>query len=359
MRTGWQRAALASAAGVIGLVLLAASGLPGAPAEKKAKEPLPPTEDFSKTLKALPYRIIYETWQNDNWELFSVKADGSDPVNLTKTPDLSELYPHVSPDGTKICFIVEEGSAHGGEPTARSAWYMNLDGTGRTKVADAAREACWNGDGTVIAYLKAEFPDKFVYEDFATRGIGFYDLKTGKRTDHPNKDLHHLYNLCWAPDGKWFVATVHAGMDYKHAILAIEAGGTRVVDLKIPGCRPDLSPDGRRIAWGSDDTTLQVADIHWDGPAPRVDHARVVMKSEEPLHVYHIDWSPDGKYVAFSRGPKQKNLKAAPEIIGVKAKGWNIGVADAEKESVWWPITTDGACDKEPDWAPLVKEERH
>ena len=37
-------------------------------------------------------------------------------MNLTKTPDLSELYPHVSPDGTKVCFIVEEGSAHGGDP---------------------------------------------------------------------------------------------------------------------------------------------------------------------------------------------------------------------------------------------------
>ena len=355
MRIGWLRAALASAAVVAGLVLALTAGLPGAAAEKKSKEPPPPSEEFSKALKSVPYRIVYETWQNDNWELFSVKADGSDPVNLTKTPDLSELYPHVSPDGTKVSFIVEEGSAHGGEPTARSVWFMNLDGTGRTKVADGAREACWNGDGTAIAYLKAEFPDKFVYEDFATRGIGFYDLKTGKHSDHPNTDLHHLYNLCWAPDGKWFVATVHAGMGYKHAILAIEAQGTKVVDLKIPGCRPDLRFDGKKVAWGSDDITLSIGDLDFDSPTPSVKNIRAVVKSEEPLHIYHVDWSPDGKYVAFSRGPKQKNLKAAPEIIGVKARGWNIAVADAEKESVWWPITADGNCDKEPDWAPAAK----
>ena len=302
-------------------------------------------------LKSIPYRIVYETFVDNNWELFSVKADGSDPVNLTRTPEVNELYPHVSPDGTKICFVVDEGSPR---PKVRSVYYMNMDGTGRTKVADNAREACWNGDGTQIAYLKGEF-EKFTYEDYATKGVVFYDLKAGTHTEHLNPNLHHLYSLCWSPDGQWFVATVHGGMGFKHAVLAIQAHGMGVFDLGLPGCRPDLSGDGKKIAWGASDWDLCVADIDWGGEKPVVKNRRTVVKSAEPMKVYHVDWSPDGKRLAFSRGPEIKNLGHAPEMIGIKAKGWNIAVADPSASNVWAEITTDGNCNKEPDWAPLPK----
>ena len=177
--------------------------------------------------------IVYETFRNENWELVKVKPDGSAAVNLTQTPKIHEFYPQVSPDGTRICFVADDGT---GNSRRRSVWYMNVDGTGRTLVGKNIRQPCWNADGTAIAYLKGEF-EKFVFTDYATKGIFVYDLKTKKHRQHPNKKIHHLYNLCWTPDGKWFLATVHGGMGFKHAILAIEAAGTKVVNLNMGGCR--------------------------------------------------------------------------------------------------------------------------
>ena len=52
-------------------------------------------------MKRLPNKILFETFQEDNWDLFVANADGSEPVNLTHTPDVDELYPHASNDGTK------------------------------------------------------------------------------------------------------------------------------------------------------------------------------------------------------------------------------------------------------------------
>ena len=309
-------------------------------------------EELADELKQVAHKIVYETWQGSNWELFVAAADGSGVSNLTKTPDANELYPHVSPDGKKICFVCDEGE---GAAKIRNVYLMNLDGTGRKLVAKNARQACWKSDSTAIAYLQGEF-EKFSYTDYATRGIFIYDLATGSHTQHPNRQLHHLYNPCWTPDGKWFVATVHAGMGYKHAILAIEAEGTKVFDLKIPGCRPDVSPDGKKIAWGPSDWALRVGDLDLSGPVPKVVNSRDVITSEKPMEVYHIDWSPDGKYVAFSRGPKIKILGLIPEIVGAKAKDWNIGVADASTTDRWMPITTDGKCYKEPDWIPAEKK---
>jgi len=297
-------------------------------------------------LKAVAGRVVFETWQEDNWELIAANADGSRRTNLTQTDDVNELYPHVSPDGRKICFVCDEGK---GASMIRNVYYMNLDGTGRTLVATNARQPCWRADSQAIAYLKGE-SEKFSYMDYATKGIFVYDLKSDTHTEHPNKEIHHLYNLCWTPDGRWFLATVHAGMGYRHAILAIEANGTKVVDLKIPGCRPDVSPDGKRVAWGPGDFALRVGELDFSGGEPKVLNARDVVTSTKPMKIYHIDWSPDGKYVAFSRGPSTKLMGMIPEIVGVQAKGWNICVADPAATNRWTPITNDGACNKEPDW---------
>lgn len=309
-------------------------------------------DDLGAELKRVDARIVYESYENGNWDLFVINADGSKPTNLTQTPDLDELYPHVSPDGTKISFLVDEGQ---GPKRSRNLYLMDADGTDRFLVAKNARDQCFNGDGTCLAYLKGEY-EEYCLKDYATKGLWIYDLKTGRHREHPHKELAHLYNLCWAPDGKWFVSTVHAGMGYKHAILAIEADGQKVVDLRLPGCRPDLSRDGKRIAWGASDWALRVADIDFSLPEPKVTNARDVVTSAKPMEVYHVDWSPDGRYVAFSRGPKHKGLGMPPEMVGVRAEGWNLSVADANATNRYMALTTSGHSHKEPDWLPAPRK---
>ncbi len=299
-------------------------------------------------MKQVSPRIVYETWQDDNWELFTIRADGSDMTNLTKTPDQNELYPHASPDGTKICFVCDEGTD---ADKIRNVYVMNLDGTDRKLVAKNGRDPCWKSDSTAIAYLKGEV-EQFTFTDYATKGIFIYDLATGQHRQHPNQDLLHLYNVCWSPDSKWFISTVHAGMGYKHAILAIEAEGQGVYDLAIPGCRPDISPDGKRLAWGASDWALRIGDLDFSGATPKVLNAHDVVTSEKPMKIYHVDWSPCGQYITFSRGPDRNILGTIPEVVGAKAKGWNIGVADVNQTNRWMPITSDGNCNKEPDWIP-------
>jgi Tol biopolymer transport system component len=343
MRTHVRRAGLGALVAA-GLFLAILAGMDSKPAAG--------ADDLAKELKSVPYKIVYETFRDDNWELFMVQADGSQPVNLTHSPDVNELYPHVSPDGKKLSFVVDSGKP---QTTGRDAYTMNLDGTGRALVGKNTREPCWNPAGTAVVYLAGEF-DKFSVLDYATKGIFVYDLATGVHRPHPNKDIFHLYNICCSPDGKWYAATVHAGMGYGHAILAIEADGKKVFDLRIPGCRPDISPDGKKIAWGSDDFTLCTGDLDFSGPQPKVTNRRDVVKSAKPIKTYHIDWSPDGKYVAFARGPITKSLGPVCEIVGVKAPGWDICVADPNATNRWVAITSDGQSNKEPDWVPVKKD---
>ncbi len=319
-----------------------------------AEPPDQGSKELLQELKSYRHKIVHESNRDGNWELYLMNADGSNAVNLTNTPDIDELYPKASPDGSQICFLADEGK---GDAKSRNLYVMKIDGSDRKKICDNAREPCWKADGKEIAFLKGEF-DTYNVQDFASKGIFMYDLSTGQTREHVNKKIHHLYTLNWAPDGKWFVATVHGGMGFKHGILALEANGDGVFDLGLGGCRPDLSPDGKKVAWGNGDCELGVADLDFSGPIPKAANIHNIMSSKDPIETYHVDWSPDGKYVAFSYGPKLtgRNLKhLLPEFPGVEAPGWNTCVADTSTKDRWVMLTTNGKSNKEPDWV-FVKE---
>ncbi len=345
----FRKDAISLAAAALLLVALYFILMPAPDPAPAALGPQGSPEELLKELKTVKHKIVHESNRDGHWDLWVVNADGSNPVNLTKTPDIDELYPKVSPDGTKIVFVGDEGK---GDEKVRNLYVMNADGSDRRKIADNSREPCWSGDGTKVAFLRGEY-DKFTYSDFATKGIFTYDLATGQIRQHPNKKIEHLYTLNWTPDGKWFVATVHGGMGFKHGILALEAEGEGVYDLNLGGCRPDLSPDGKQVAWGHGDYAIGVADLDFSGSAPKATNVHNIVESKDPMETYHVDWSPDGKYVAFSYGPKHqgKNLKGLlPEFPGVEAPGWNTTVADVSKKNTFVQITNDGKSCKEPDW---------
>jgi hypothetical protein len=314
-------------------------------------------------LRTLPFKIAHECYVHDNWEIFVMNADGADPVNLTRTPGEHEHYPLVSPDGTKICFVTDRGE---GRETVRSLCVMDVDGGNRRKLVDHAREPFWNPQGEALGYLPQEYP-RFDVIDYSTKGMNFYSLATGGITPHPNHtNLHHLYNPCFAPNGKWILATVNAGMGIEHAIVLLEARGNKVINLQIPGCRAWLSPDGSQIAWGAGEYEMAVAPINLDSDAPKVGERR--LRIQDPVNrVIHVDWSPDGRFLCFSRGPAGKGDPTKPGtfqgsagLVGVHAAGWNLCVVPAQGDGVldlsgatetdFTMVTTNGCSNKEPAW---------
>jgi Tol biopolymer transport system component len=317
--------------------------------ESRTKPVSAPLPKESMNLQAIPFKIVYctycQTKGKENWELYTINADGTGQVNLTNTPDVDEMYPHVSADGTKICFVTDEGR---GDNKVRHVYYMNIDGSKRVHVAAHARDPCWCFDGKSIAYLNDEYK-RFSSREYATLGLSFYHLEKNWRSDHPNSKLEHLYAICWSPDSRWFVAAVEGGMGYSDTIIAFEAFGTKVFDLAkwgVKGCRPDFNIDGTRMVWGETDWNLCTGEIDLKSPEPKVTNVRDLLRCAQKYKVYHVDISPDSKYIAFSYGPW-----AGGQQVGGMAEGWNLCVGDLNGN--WVQITSDGNHNKEPDWVPI------
>jgi Tol biopolymer transport system component len=224
---------------------------------------------------------------------------------------------------------------------------MNLDGSERKLISKDSREQCWSPDGRYIAFVKSESSRRFSPDSWSTKGLYFYDMTTGNITEHPNKSLEHLYALAWSPDGKYITATLLGGMGFRHTNIAIEVKGSKFFLLNVIGCRPEFSPDGTMIGWGRSDSLFNIAKIDLSKSVPVADKDKInFIQVDNNKKIYHLDWSPDGKYIAFSSGPAD-----GEQHVGGRAEGWNIFIVDIETKK-WHSVTTDGNQNKEPDWIP-------
>jgi len=304
---------------------------------------LTPVPQSELALDEIPYKIVFESFREtegkENWEICLIDADGSNFVNLTNTPDIDEMYPHASPDGSLICFVSDEGKDE--KSKRRNVYYMNIDGTERIKIAEHAYQPCWSPDGRYIAYLPGEYPryDRLMW---ANKGLEIYDLETKEVKRHPNDEISQLFNLCWSPDGKWFTASQEGA-----ANIAFKTSDKTKMFLSATGCRPDISPDDTRLAWNVSDFSLNIGTLDLDSPQSNVTDHRMVVACDREHEIYHVDWSPDGNYLTFSYWPNDGN-----QTVSFPAPGANICICDLSTGK-WTQITTDGKHNKEPDWVPL------
>lgn len=310
------------------------------------------------TLKDYPYKIVHESYRNNNWELIIRNADGSEPVNLTNTPGIDELYPKASPKGDKIAFVADEGS---GDKRTRNVYLMDVDGTNRIKIGNNGRQPFWKPDGKTLCFLRGE---RLVYGEggSANKEMYYYNIETNAIEPHPKKDLAGLLNPCWSAGKEWFVSSVMGGMEIGHSICAIDSAGKRVVELRrslsesedIYQCRPDISPDGKWIAWCKEDCYdcmwLEIGQLDFSNDTPKVTNLRYAVKVDYPMQIYHADWSPENRFVSYAMGGRGTKMEPAGYVVGTKAKGWNIYIADPSKHNVVVQITNDGLSNKEPDW---------
>lgn len=149
----------------------------------------------------------YQSWAPDSsrlvyvggeeGDLFSANADGSDEVQLTRTPDVFEWWPLWSPDGSHILYRVDNYQA-----TETQLFVIDADGSNARAITDLSKST--------------------------------------------------VSDVAWSPDGTQMVfgVTDDGGRDHSLAIANVDGSGTRVL-VQMPGWESGAvwSPDGTAIAF--------------------------------------------------------------------------------------------------------------
>jgi Tol biopolymer transport system component len=77
--------------------------------------------------------------------------------------------------------------------------------------------------------------------------------------------------------------------------------------------------------------------------AVREEGARVVQKDAR-LWSYYPDYSPDGRYLAFSVSPEHH-----------QGEDWDLALVDLQKPGQFARLTQGPGNDRYPDWRPSVR----
>jgi TolB protein len=218
-----------------------------------------PGREFGASWAADGKRIFFGSSPADDpkkSELFSAKADGSDPRQLTKGTMRSSA-PEVSPDGRKLVFN-GENVEH--KP---QIYLINTDGSGLKALTEDTTLAffnpVWSPDGKKIVYYVEKGDQKDQVWVMNADGGG-KTLLTG--------NIGHNFYPTWSADGKRIVFS--SKRDDAQALYSMKADGSDIKRMEgIESFYLRYSPDGKKIAFISGkfpNTNVVVANV--DGSSP-------------------------------------------------------------------------------------------
>ena len=218
----------------------------------------------------LVFHAIVNT-ANDNWDVFSMNADGSDLKNLTNSPR-REFVPAWSPFGNEIVFMTDAPDGK------QELWIMDAGGANPRQLTggeefSAFGSPAWSPDGS-----------KIIVDGFADgRDIFVVDAVSGAVDNLTNTGiLSFEAEAQWSPDGQKIVywrQTASDGGD----IWVMNANGSGAHAVwALPGSQyePAWSPDGTKLVFR--DNGLWIANADGTGTPALIPNTGLAMQPDWP-----------------------------------------------------------------------------
>jgi Tol biopolymer transport system component len=258
----------------------------------------------------------------DKVRIYTIRPDGSGLRAITEPPAnaAGDAKPDISPDGSTVVFrrLYNDGTPDelfvvglgGGAP--RNIWRARCPGD----ACLGSEEPAWSPKGTEIVFSGARGPIPF---DGPPPAIGIFVINADgtnlrQLTQHQMNSGTEDHMPSWSPDGEriaFMRANNTAEPENASSIYAVDADGGNLTLLRRmpperPGAgRPRWSPDGRRILFddyclfgncGQPPTGAQLFTTRSNGEVLR-------QLTDLPGNSCCANWSPDGRWIVFSRNP--------------------------------------------------------
>ena len=245
--------------------------------------------------------IVYASNREGSFDIYRVKPDGSGATNLTRSSS-SDLWPSVSPDGTKVVYTAKRGRTE-------DIWVMTINGGDRRQLTDNDENdswPTWSPDGRRIAFVSTRnstvgWPQKIYLGELFVMDT---DGTNVEQVTHLDSEIMHP---SWSPDGQRIVFDCEKDHENRRGardIYTIRVDGSDLVNLSQTiisdgyqghGTSPEYSPDGADIVFIAVNRGTSVCVMSAAGGALRT-------LTNDGRQEAHPAWSPDGARIVYAIG---------------------------------------------------------
>ena len=214
----------------------------------------PPTPERG----VVPGCIVYMAKEtpDDYWAIYSMRADGTDPVRLTNA-ESNNTSPLCSSDGRHIAFVTDRDGN-------REIYVMNADGNEQINLSGHPAEdwtPTWSPDGEQLAFASFRDGNWEIYVMDASGG------EARRLTNNEAAD----YSPSWSPDGSLiaFVSNRDGNLDI-YVMDSDGSGQARFTYHEASDQSPTWTPDSEQLLWESyREGNMEIYAAYLDGSEMR------------------------------------------------------------------------------------------
>lgn len=333
--------------------------------------------EFYPSLSADGKTYIFAAENGDQYDIYSRRVEGKNPLNLTADSKADDTQPSFSPDGERIAFRSERDQ--------KGIYIMGASGESPRRLADFGYTPKWSPDGKEIAVstLNQAIPavrsasqifiinvesgekrlliDNYALQpDWSPNGkqIAYWFTESGGRRDVATIPVsggeptvitstgNTNWNPVWSPDGKflYFASDRGGSMAFWRVAIDEETGkplGEPETVLTPAKFNRHLafSRDGKRLIYVQTDNQANIKTIGFDEKTEKFTGTSSFVTTGN-REVYFPDLSPDGKFFVA----RQASL-TQEDLIVFNSDGTN------QRE-----LTTDKFFDRYPRLSPDGKQ---
>jgi TolB protein len=232
--------------------------------------------------------------------------------------------PSWSHDGRRIAFSSTRGGGNN-----LDIWVMDADGSNPIRLTDhpaPEQDPAWAHDDKSL----------FFTAERDGRGEIYRVWLQDKRVERITAGIDRAIMPATSPDGRYLAYAAQTIMSFQVHLIDLTNGTRRQVTTGGGACRPAFKPDSQEVAF-----------VRLDRDPSRIEAAREtgtrVVVQDAKLWSYYPDYSPDGRYLAFSVSPEHH-----------EGEDWDLAVMDLQSGR-WSRLTSGRGNDRYPDWRPVVR----
>lgn len=251
-----------------------------------------PTRGFARGPNG---RLAFTATRDGNAEIYTVNADGSHPVNLTRNA-ASDEAPVFSPDGTKIAFA----SNRAGTATKFDIWVMDWDGSNPRRLTTSTGDdydPSWSPNGKQIVFRSDRDGDNEIFKMNAD-GTNLWD---GAAVHQLTRNTASDFLPSFSPDGAEIVFqryTAGSSTGQGNEVMKMNADGQGQINLtnnasNINDGAPSFSPDGSQIVFHSNrNGNFEIYTMGATG-------GTVTRRTNNTVDDRNPSYSPNGSQITF------------------------------------------------------------